>query len=197
MKDVVKLMVGAGALWLLIIYGGFTGHLSQAEQAAEAPAVSLAEPPAMAEAKSRPAAMPAEPARPEAPAAVARAEPSEPPAGVQKKAIAKRFVVYFDFDSAKVSEDGLKTIREALAFAKTVSAKRVGLAGFADRAGPDGYNMALSERRAGGVAAALRDLHIGVRDLDIKAFGEHRLAVQTADGMAEQRNRRVEIFVSA
>lgn len=209
MKDLPKLILAGGFLSILFLYGGIADHgfmvdrdgghqtassvqqVSPAVQpvADRATADSMATTPTesmtVADTAETPEAAPEQTAQ-KAVSTVSR-----------KPATTMRFVVYFDFDSAKISSRSKRTIQQAMAFAKSVEAKNVGLAGFADSAGPADYNMKLSERRAHVVAAALKTLDTGLEHLDVKAFGEERLAVATPDGLAEQRNRRVEIVITA
>ncbi|MGL5839163.1 MAG: OmpA family protein [Sphingorhabdus sp.] len=71
---------------------------------------------------------------------------------------------------------------------------RLTVTGHADRSGSDGYNSALSMRRAAKVAATLEQLGVARSDLEISAKGEGQLKVDTADGVREPANRRVEII---
>ena len=75
-------------------------------------------------------------------------------------------------------------------------AARLSLAGHADSSGDEDYNRRLSERRAEAVRAELARL--GVPEGAIAAVvaqGEDVPLVETADGVREARNRRVEIEV--
>jgi hypothetical protein len=65
--------------------------------------------------------------------------------------------------------------------------------GHADAAGPAAYNQALSERRAAVVSRALIDAGVNPTTVLVAAYGESRLLHPTADGVADPRNRRVEV----
>ncbi len=67
------------------------------------------------------------------------------------------------------------------------------LAGHADRSGAATYNVGLSQRRADSVKAYLVSRNIPASAISTQAFGETRNRVQTADGVRELQNRRVEI----
>jgi len=67
------------------------------------------------------------------------------------------------------------------------------LAGHADRSGGDAYNMGLSERRAAAVRSYLTGKGVPMEVMSSEAFGESRPMVETADGVREPQNRRVEI----
>ena len=70
---------------------------------------------------------------------------------------------------------------------------QVVLAGHTDRSGPDQYNVGLSQRRADTVKAYLAGHGIPDGVMTTQAFGESRPLVETADGVREPQNRRVEI----
>lgn len=70
---------------------------------------------------------------------------------------------------------------------------RVVLAGHTDTMGSAKYNMGLSQRRADSVKAYLVGKGIPEDAMATEAFGKTHLLVQTADGVREPQNRRVEI----
>jgi outer membrane protein OmpA-like peptidoglycan-associated protein len=67
------------------------------------------------------------------------------------------------------------------------------LAGHADRSGPADYNVGLSQRRANNVRSYLAGHGIPDGVMTTQAFGESRPLVETADGVREPQNRRVEV----
>ena len=106
-------------------------------------------------------------------------------------------MILFDLESADVSADGQKTINKAVMSIDQHGAKRVVVSGFTDRSGSDAYNQKLSQKRAENVAAVLQENSstdlLGL--MEVKAYGEERNAVPTADGKWEPKNRRVKIDV--
>jgi outer membrane protein OmpA-like peptidoglycan-associated protein len=66
--------------------------------------------------------------------------------------------------------------------------------GHADKSGSDAYNAKLSQRRADNIAAALERLGVPRGDMTVVAKGEGQPKVDTADGVREPANRRVEIL---
>jgi uncharacterized membrane protein YgcG len=70
---------------------------------------------------------------------------------------------------------------------------RVLVSGHTDAAGSAIYNQALSERRAAVVSRALIDAGVDPAAVLMSAYGESRLLRPTADGVADPRNRRVEV----
>ena len=75
----------------------------------------------------------------------------------------------------------------------TTGQAQVMLAGYTDTSGSASYNVGLSQRRADGVKTYLAGKGVPDSALTTQAFGETRLLVQTADGVREPQNRRVEI----
>ena len=75
----------------------------------------------------------------------------------------------------------------------TTGNAQIMLAGYTDTSGSANYNQGLSQRRADSVKAYLAGKGIPDGVMTTQAFGETRLLVQTADGVREPQNRRVEI----
>lgn len=97
--------------------------------------------------------------------------------------------VYFDFDSAELSPQDAEVAEQAAATAEG----EIYITGFADRAGPAGYNMDLSLRRAKAVESVLIRQGVAADRIGVAGRGENDLAIPTADGVKMPANRRVEI----
>lgn len=107
-----------------------------------------------------------------------------------------RTILYFDFDESQITQDAASKIDSFVEQMKGLQDVVVFVEGHTDRAGPNGYNISLSERRAEQVRQQLIREGITIGDLDelkTAAKGEEDPAVQTPDGVAEQANRRVEV----
>ena len=65
------------------------------------------------------------------------------------------YVVFFEFDSSELSGAAMQTLGEAANTAMEMRPYKILIRGHTDRAGPDAYNMKLSERRALSVASYL------------------------------------------
>jgi OmpA-OmpF porin, OOP family len=120
---------------------------------------------------------------------VAAAPP--PPAAPQ----APSFMVFFDWDRSNLSAQALNTIRQAAGSYKTKGSARITATGHTDKSGPDDYNMALSLRRANTVKDALVREGVPATAISVIGRGETQPLVQTADGVREPQNRRVEIVI--
>ncbi len=105
------------------------------------------------------------------------------------------FLVHFDFDASTLSAKGKATVAEAAKAIMASKPKNVSVIGHTDRAGADGYNIRLGERRANAVAAELVKAGVSARLLTLGSLGEHAPAVNTADGARNPANRRTEISV--
>lgn len=105
------------------------------------------------------------------------------------------YLVFFEFDRADLSARARDILAEAASSIRRANVTRIEVNGHADRSGTPAYNQALSMRRAEAVAADLVARGVPRETIAIRAFGETRPLVQTADGVAEPQNRRVEIIL--
>ena len=105
----------------------------------------------------------------------------------------REVTLYFDFDSARISRSENQKISKIIEMWEQGLPVTIVVIGHADRAGPEGHNLALSRQRAREVVAALR--RVGLADVGVAtlAFGEEKPAIRTPNGKREARNRRVEI----
>lgn len=105
------------------------------------------------------------------------------------------FMVFFDWDRSNLSAQAQTTIQQAAAAYKSRGSARVTATGHTDTSGPDGYNMALSLRRANAVKTGLVQQGVPEQAITVIGKGESNLLVQTGDGVREPQNRRVEIVM--
>ena len=105
------------------------------------------------------------------------------------------FMVFFDWDRSNLSAQALNTIKQAAAAYKTKGSARITATGHTDTSGPANYNMALSLRRANAVKDALVRDGVPATAISVVGKGETQPLVQTADGVREPQNRRVEIVI--
>ena len=103
------------------------------------------------------------------------------------------YVVFFDFDSAELSSSAQTTLDEAAATALEMRPYKIIIRGHADRAGPEKYNLGLSESRALAVASYMVTKGAGRFAVIADGVGESEPIARTADGVRDGRNRRTEI----
>jgi outer membrane protein OmpA-like peptidoglycan-associated protein len=101
--------------------------------------------------------------------------------------------VFFEFDKSDITPDAATILDNAVTAYGDCGNAQVMLAGHTDRAGRPAYNVALSQRRADSVKAYMVSKGISDGVITTQAFGESKPRVETADGVRELQNRRVEI----
>jgi outer membrane protein OmpA-like peptidoglycan-associated protein len=107
----------------------------------------------------------------------------------------KSFLVYFLGDSDELTPESRAAFQSILAELRGRSAPDVVVIGHTDRLASDDYNDRLSLQRAQRVRDELVKLGIPPDRIQAAGRGEREPLVPTADGVAEPRNRRVEINV--
>jgi OOP family OmpA-OmpF porin len=133
----------------------------------------------------RPAPPPPPPAPPmPAPAPVAQAPVPAP------TPVANEFTVYFDFDSWTLTAENLTVLTNVINSARAGGQTRINVVGHTDTSGASDYNQRLSVRRANVVVEALVNMGARRQAITSSGMGETQLAVQTADGVREEKNRR-------
>jgi outer membrane protein OmpA-like peptidoglycan-associated protein len=117
-----------------------------------------------------------------------------PPALPAAPVVARKvFIVFFDWDKATITAEGMGIIQQAANAFRAGAPVQIQVTGYADRSGSPGYNQRLSERRANAVAGALARLGVPRNEMMVSGRGENDNRVPTADGVREPQNRRVEI----
>lgn len=109
-----------------------------------------------------------------------------------KMAQGNQYVVYFGLNSTSVDAAGAAIVAEAAAKAKGMSGSKVKVVGHTDTAGPENLNQKVSEARANAVAKALAAA--GVK-ASAEGYGESVPAVDTGDGVKNDKNRRAVISI--
>jgi peptidoglycan-associated lipoprotein len=100
--------------------------------------------------------------------------------------------VYFDFDSAALTEEAKETLRENAAWMREHPQIEVQAQGHCDERGTVEYNFNLGQRRADAVKAFLVDMGVPQDRIHTISYGEERPAVPGHDEEAWRMNRRVE-----
>jgi OmpA-OmpF porin, OOP family len=135
---------------------------------------------------------PPPPPPPPAPAAVVEAAPPPPPP--PPVAAPGPFIIFFDWDKSVITPEADKILTDAADAYKSTGQVAIQLSGHADKSGTDSYNEALSGRRSSAAIKRLVALGVPESAISSSSFGEGKPMVETADGVREPQNRRVEIM---
>jgi OOP family OmpA-OmpF porin len=100
--------------------------------------------------------------------------------------------VFFDWGKTELSTDATATL-DTVAQAYAQSPRPLVLDGHSDRSGPDGANLRSSRHRAEIARVYLVAHGVPGGAITVRAYGESRPIIATADGVREIQNRRVEI----
>jgi outer membrane protein OmpA-like peptidoglycan-associated protein/opacity protein-like surface antigen len=119
--------------------------------------------------------------------------PPPPPAPIVVPCSPGPFIVFFEWDKSDITPEAASILDNAIGQYANCGNAQVMLAGHADRSGSAKYNVGLSQRRADAVKAYMVAHSVPDGVISEQAFGESRPRVETADGVREVQNRRVEI----
>jgi outer membrane protein OmpA-like peptidoglycan-associated protein len=103
------------------------------------------------------------------------------------------YTLYFTTGTAELTAQSRQSLNEVRQKIKGFPAAQVSVIGHTDRVGSVESNDALSLKRAAAIRDLLVQIGIAREAIEIVGRGERETIVQTADGIAEERNRRVEI----
>ena len=124
-----------------------------------------------------------------APPAVAA--PAVPPVRTDSRT----YLVFFDWDRADLTDRARQIIAEAAQASQRVQTTRIEVTGHTDSSGTARYNQGLSVRRAQNVESELVRLGVPRQAITVQGVGESQPLVQTAQGVREPQNRRVQIVL--
>ncbi|HUH84659.1 MAG TPA: OmpA family protein [Stellaceae bacterium] len=120
--------------------------------------------------------------------------PTAPPRQTATAPAAREFTVYFEFGKSRLTSEARSIIEEAAAAAKQAPTTHITVTGHTDTVGTEHYNQRLSERRAAAVRKELTTRGVPADEISASGVGKSQLAVPTAQGVNEPRNRRVVIM---
>lgn len=106
-----------------------------------------------------------------------------------------KFLLYFEQGSTRLTAVSEELLPQVYREIEKRNSAAIGIYGHSDRTGSDEYNLELSTRRAMAVRKLLADEGIDLKNLDVNSHGEGNPLIPTSDGVAEPRNRRVEVIV--
>lgn len=122
------------------------------------------------------------------------AQPAAAQAAAAKPCVTGPWTVFFNYDSDKLSPQATAILDNAAAAYRACAQASVVVSGHTDRKGAADYNVGLSQRMAANVRSYLAGRGVPGGMITTEAFGETRPMIDTADGVSEPRNRRVDIY---
>ena len=105
------------------------------------------------------------------------------------------FIMYFKLGNTELTKESLQLIPEILEAIKSQGSSHVRVIGHTDTVASIEYNRRLSRLRAKSVADVLVSRGVDRASIEIEYYGKEKLLIETPDGVAEPKNRRVEIIV--
>ncbi|MDG1277760.1 MAG: OmpA family protein [Algoriphagus sp.] len=103
----------------------------------------------------------------------------------------------FPFDQYALIEQSRTNLRELAESLKEHPDTNILIEGHTDNTGKEAYNMKLSKRRAESVKDYLTSLGVDSNRLEVTAFGEEMPIASNDTEEGRQKNRRVEVAISA
>lgn len=104
--------------------------------------------------------------------------------------------VYFDFNSAQLTEQTKNTLKDNAEFLKKSESIEVQVEGHADERGSVQYNLALGEKRAKTVKSYLMSLGIQVKRMTTISYGKERPLTFGHEESAWSKNRRANFVIT-
>ena len=103
------------------------------------------------------------------------------------------YTLYFVSALTQLTSQSRESLQDVTEKIKSFPAAQVTVIGHTDRVGSDSENDLLSIKRASVVRDMLIDIGIPTEAIEVVGRGEREPLVRTADGVSEEKNRRVEI----
>jgi len=109
--------------------------------------------------------------------------------------VPEKFILYFKIDSTEMLPDAKILIPKIIESIHQRSSFDISINGHADRTGTEEYNFDLSMKRAAHIKKLIVQAGVDERYITVDSHGEGNPIIPTPDGVAEPRNRRVEVMV--
>jgi outer membrane protein OmpA-like peptidoglycan-associated protein len=103
--------------------------------------------------------------------------------------------VLFAFGKADLSDRAMRSIDKLAAYLNKYPGRSILVEGHTDSVGSDAYNLALSERRAEAVTAALVGKGVVAERIVIRGYGKKYPVASNKSDEGRQQNRRVEVVI--
>jgi OOP family OmpA-OmpF porin len=109
------------------------------------------------------------------------------------KAVSMLF--YFDAGTANITQSSQEQIEKLVAIIASMEPASIDIIGHSDRDGDADKNYELALERAQSVEKFLLSKNVKLEHSSVISYGENDPIVPTEDGVAEPKNRRVEVIV--
>ncbi len=106
-----------------------------------------------------------------------------------------KFLLFFVTGTTNLSEESQRQLQEILKAAAARQPVDISVVGHTDRVGSREANYKLGLERAGALKAILVSKGVAPETIEVSSHGEDNPIIKTQDGVAEPRNRRVEVTV--
>ena len=103
-----------------------------------------------------------------------------------------KFFLYFN-SSDFVNED--ENLFKIIDFLSTKEDAFIQIIGHTDTKGSANFNAELAQKRAQTIAQKIKESGVKYLHMLVESYGEYNLAVKTANGISEEKNRRVEVLI--
>lgn len=105
------------------------------------------------------------------------------------------YLLYFEPSSSTLTQESEKLLPQIIDYIHKTNSTDISVSGHSDRVGSRDNNIRISRERAEVVAKRLTDIGVAAESLDVASYGMEFPLIDTLEGTAEPRNRRVEIVV--
>lgn len=107
----------------------------------------------------------------------------------------ERFILYFETGTTRLTPYSEGRLPEILKVIGRRTAPEVDVSGHTDTSGTRDFNLRLARDRAEAVRDAIVDIGVDPERITVTSHGQNNPLIPTPDGVAEPRNRRVEVVV--
>jgi|GEM_PF-5475854 len=166
------------------------------EEKTPQPAPEVAPPPEPTPAPAPPVVETAPPAEAPAPVVATPESPPEPAAEPADESLFEK-TLPFESNAVELLPSARSTLDALVEAMRAHPSERLSVDGYSDATGPDGWNLTLSEQRAGAVRAYLVKHGIDGARLRVQGFGEAQPAQPNNTPEGRAANRRVEVHPAA
>lgn len=107
----------------------------------------------------------------------------------------EKFILFFETGKTDLTQESQKTVLAMLEAVKRRGAITISVSGHTDASGSAEFNERLARDRAGLVKDLLLQNGVDLKRMAVSSHGKGNPLIPTPDGVAEPRNRRVEVII--